>query len=93
MTEQTEKHYKDGIFGAIEHLGFLNKGKTDKETHKVVKQLITAIREHKRSEYPDKEIRRIVNGMHKTSRKMFLDVLVEMDLALTEHYGDSNGKD
>lgn len=84
----SEQVYKDGILGAISHLGVMNKDKSDKETHKDIKKLIVAISEHKRSEYPDKEMRRIINGMHKNTRKMFLDVLIEMDKALDEHYGE-----
>jgi hypothetical protein len=75
-----------GIFVAIELLGKLNEGKTDKETHKDIKQILKAMSEKNRQAWPSKELRKVVNELDQQSKKLFFQTLVDMDDALNEHY-------
>jgi isopropylmalate/homocitrate/citramalate synthase len=76
-----------GILSAIALLGEINDGKSDRETHKLVKKIIKAMEEKKRQEWPDKRLREMVNKMDNIQRNYLLETLKDMDQALTEHYG------
>jgi len=75
-----------GVLGAIALLGEINNGKSDRETHKLVKRIIVAMDEKKRKEWPDKRLRELVNKMDKLQRSYFLETLKDMDYALDEYY-------
>jgi dsRNA-specific ribonuclease len=77
-----------GIMGAIALLGQLNEEKSDKFTHKLVKQTIKAMENKKRGEWPNKELRAYVNQLDKLQYKYLLDTLKDMAQALDEAYGD-----
>lgn len=79
-----------GILGAIALLGEINNGKSDYETHKLVKQVIAAMEEKKRKDWPDKRLRELVNSLDKIQRNYFLETLKDMDEGLSEHYGPLN---
>jgi hypothetical protein len=76
-----------GILSAIALLGEINDGKSDRETHKLVKQIIVAMEEKKRKVWPDKRLREMVNKMDNIQRNYLLMTLKDMDVALTEAYG------
>lgn len=78
---------QEGILGAIALMGEINEGKSDRETHKMVKQIIKAMSEKKRQEWPDKRLRTLVNKMDKVQRDYFILTLKDMDEALTDEYG------
>lgn len=75
-----------GILAAIALMGEINEGKNDKETHKMVKQIIKAMTEKKRQSWPDKRLRKLVNEMDDLSKKYFLATLYDMDEALTNYF-------
>lgn len=75
-----------GILAAIALMGEINEGKSDKETHKMIKQIIKAITEKKRQAWPDKRLRKLVNEMDDLSKKYFLATLYDMDEALTNYF-------
>jgi hypothetical protein len=75
-----------GILAAIALMGEINEGKSDKETHAMIKQIIKAMTEKKRQVWPDKRLRKLVNEMDGLSRKYFLATLHDMDEALTDYY-------
>ena len=75
-----------GVLGAIEIMGRLNEGKTDKESAIMVKQIIKAI-ETRNSKWPSNELCKHVYNMDSTQTKLFLDVLKDMDFAFDEHFG------
>lgn len=77
-----------GIMGAITLLGEINEGKSDKFTHKLVKQIIKTMEQKKRGEWPNKELRTYVNQLDKLQYKYLLDTLKDMEGALNEAYGD-----
>lgn len=79
---------KMGIMDAIKLMGETNEGKSDKETHVMVRKIIKAMTEKKRQEWPTKELRQCVNGMDTLQRKLFLETLLDMNKALDEVYGD-----
>jgi hypothetical protein len=76
-----------GIIGAIVLMGQINDGKSDKETHKMIRQIISAMENRKRSEWPNKELRKMVNEFDSLTRSLFLDTLLDMDETLVEAYG------
>jgi hypothetical protein len=77
---------ESGLIGAIARMGEINKGKSDLETHKLVRQIIKAMTEKKRKEWPDKKLREIVNTMDSLQRKLFLETLKDMDEVIVEAY-------
>jgi hypothetical protein len=77
-----------GIIKSIELLGEANKGKSDLETQKLIKQIISAIENKKRQEWPTKDLRANYNLMDKLQKKLFLATLKDMDETITEAYGN-----
>lgn len=75
-----------GILAAIELMGKINDGKGDKETHKLVKQIISSMENKNRTEWPSKELRTIVNKMDHLQYSLFLLTLKDMDEGLTEYF-------
>lgn len=79
--------YDKGVFGAIVLMGEINNGKSDRDTQKMVKQIINAMTEKKRQQWPDKRLRKLANEMDDLSKGYFLNVLQDMSDALDEHFG------
>jgi hypothetical protein len=77
-----------GILKSIELLGEANQGKSDLETQKLIKQIISAIENKKRQEWPTKDLRANYNLMDKLQKKLFLATMKDMDAAITEAYGN-----
>lgn len=76
-----------GVLGAIELLGYINNGKTDKETHVDINQIIKAIKTKDRQAWPSKDLRKLYNSMDKFQQKLFYDVMKDMKEGLDEAYG------
>lgn len=81
-----EYEYNDGILGAIVLMGQINEGKSDLETYEIVNKIIKAMKEKKRTEWPDKRLRKMVNQFDDLSKKYFLQTLEDMSDALKEAY-------
>jgi len=79
-----------GVLGAIEILGAINVGKSDQETHKIVNEIVKAIRTQDRQEWPSKELRVHVNQLDKVQKELFTETMEDMLEALDEHYGKIN---
>lgn len=75
-----------GVIAAIEVLGRTTQGKSDKEQHLVIKQVIKAM-ETRNSKWPSDELTKVVHNLDNVSRDIFLAVLKDMDQGLTEYYG------
>lgn len=72
----------------IEILGRVNNGKSDRETHKLIKETVDAIVNKERQTWPSKELRAHYNSLDKLQQKLALEVLNDMLDGLNEAYGD-----
>lgn len=77
---------KPGILDFIALLGLVNNGKDDSETQKLIKKIIFAIKNKKRKEWPDKDLRAMYNQMEKIQKQWLLQTLIDMDKAIDEAY-------
>lgn len=77
---------KPGILDFIALLGLVNNGKDDSETQKLIKKIIFAIKNKKRKEWPDKDLRAMYNQMEKIQKQWLLQTLIDMDKAIDESY-------
>jgi hypothetical protein len=75
-----------GIMTAIAMIGQINEGRSDKETYKLVCKIVRAMEKRKRQEWPNKELRRVVNSFDPASRNLFLLTMKDMKEALEEAY-------
>ncbi|HLO11589.1 MAG TPA: hypothetical protein VK190_04970 [Pseudoneobacillus sp.] len=73
----------DGILA----LGNANVGKSDKETHVMVKQVIKCLKT-RNAKWPTDELCKVVFQMDDMSRRYFLDTLIEMDEGLQEMFDE-----
>lgn len=77
---------KPGILDFIALLRLVNNGKDDRETQKLIKKIIFAIKNKKRKEWPDKDLRAMYNQMEKIQKQWLLQTLIDMDKAIDEAY-------
>lgn len=73
------------IFNAINELGEANKGLDDRGSHKLIKQTIKCITKGN-TKWPTNELCKTVFDLKNADKRMFLSLLVEMDIALDEHF-------